>query len=156
MILRAISRVNLWGNYLCRANFTSLKEKPTAGVAIFCEKVCFSENPRFPLGVTYMWISLDVCFNLVLPVFNCIFFCCVCIYKQLVFFCCAYMCVGVVVCVLYCLWVMVFIVLMPMGVCKWASFLFISMSENVHYYVHNGTWQCHIVHIISSKYRYIW
>ena len=84
------------------------------------------------------------------------FFCCVCIYKQLVFFCCAYMCVGVVVCVLYCLWVMFFIVLMPMGVCKWASFLFISMSENVHYYVHNGTWQCHIVHIISSKYRYIW
>lgn len=74
LILRAISRVNLWGNYLCRANFTSLKEKPTAGVAIFCEKVCFSENPRFPLGVTYMWISLDVCFNLVLPVFNCVFF----------------------------------------------------------------------------------
>ena len=56
-----ISRIYLGGNYFLRMHFTTLKGQPTAGMAGFCEKVCFFWKPKISIVFDYMLMTFVVC-----------------------------------------------------------------------------------------------
>ena len=88
----ALSRgISLWGNYLLGGNFSTLKGQPTAGGAIFCEKVCFSENPKFSIGCAYGLMAFGVCvlqnFHVMFYLLNFVFVFLVVIWQRVFFQC---------------------------------------------------------------------
>lgn len=96
----ALSRgISLWGNYLLGGNFSTLKGQPTAGGAIFCEKVCFSENPNFSIVCAYILVALGVCvwpnFHVMLYLFNFVFVFLVVVWRRVFFSVCRWLCLSV-------------------------------------------------------------
>ena len=96
----ALSRgISLWGNYLLGGNFSTLKGQPTAGGAIFCEKVCFSENPKFSIGCAYRLMAFGVCvlqnFHVMFYLLNFVFVFLVVIWQRVFFSVCRWLCLFV-------------------------------------------------------------
>ena len=78
---------------------------------------------------------------------------CVCLSmgKQLM---CLFESMWVLLFVVQCLLVVFLVVMMPVSVCKWASFSFTLMYNSLYHYVYNCIWLYHLVYTILSKSRY--